>query len=138
MQVYLKTPLFLIITVCLTFLIGTPVFSQSNQHQSDIENILFDNVTNRLQNAIMYASNKQALYSYNIANSSTAGFDPILTEDEQKELNALLPNKELNRDVMMEFLLSKMTNNRLKHAAFINLQKKKFEIIRQVASMGKK
>jgi hypothetical protein len=105
-----------------------------------LETILFDDTVNTLTKSIMNASRKQSIYAYNAANFSTPEFRPVLTPEERAELDALIPNqdKEYERAILTEFILSKMTDNRLKHAAFIGLQKKKFEILRQVATLGKR
>ena len=106
--------------------------------ESDVENMLFDDTLNRLKVAIMAASGKQSLYAYNIANAATPEFEPILPPDEQAELDRLMPPGESNRQVMNEFILSKMTENRLRYTGYINLQKKKFEVLRQVVTLGKR
>ncbi len=105
-----------------------------------IETILFDDTVNSLSKSIISASKKQSIYAYNAANLATPKFSLILTPEERTELNSLLPNQgeEYTRSVTTEFILSKMSNNRLKHSAFISLQKKKFEILRQVATLGKR
>ncbi|MCP4049194.1 MAG: hypothetical protein GY730_00595 [bacterium] len=103
------------------------------------ENILFDDTMSNLKKAILHASKKQSLYAYNISNATTPEFNPVLEQDEYRQLASILPpGEENNRKVMMEFILTKMSENRLKYNAYFSLQKKKFEILRQVATQGKK
>lgn len=126
--------------ILLTVTMANPILGQNIETKVPVENLLFDNTTNRLKHAILYASDKQALYAYNIANASTTGFKPILTQEDAAQLAQILPDDDQDNDrgVMMEFLMSRMANNRIQHAAYINLQKKKFEIIRQIATLGKR
>jgi flagellar basal body rod protein FlgB len=125
----------------MVFLANKTVCQQTNiPMDTYVESILFDDTFNHLTKSIVNASRKQSIYAYNTANLSTPEFLPVLTPDEQRELNNLIPENdpEYAKAVTTEFILAKMTDNRLRHSAYISLQKKKIEIIRQVSTLGKK
>ena len=79
------------------------------------------------------------MYSYNIANISTPGFSPLLYPEDQAELEKIVPeNDEMFKKVLLEHMTTNMARNRNKHNAYLLIYKKRFEVYRQVASLGKK
>tara|TARA_B100001248_G_C27156801_1_gene351601 strand:- start:200 stop:592 length:393 start_codon:yes stop_codon:yes gene_type:complete len=116
---------------CSTFI----TYSQSG----DIMGIMGDTVVNDLEEEIKRVVRKHALYSYNIANVTTPGFSPLLYPEDQIELDKIVPeNEEMFKKVLLEHMTTNMARNRNKHNAYLLIYKKRFEVYRQVASLGKK
>ena len=127
-----KSILFLIV---LFFCTSSQIYSQGN----DIMGIMGDTVVNDLENEIRRVVRKHALYSYNIANVTTPGFSPLLYPEDQIELEQIVPeNDEMFQRVLLEHMTTNMARNRNKHNAYLLIYKKRFEVYRQVASLGKK
>ncbi|RAP28740.1 hypothetical protein DID78_04705 [Candidatus Marinamargulisbacteria bacterium SCGC AG-343-D04] len=113
--------------------------SQSLIAQTDMSSILYDNSVQALEEAVKKAGRKHALYSYNIANATTPDFEPILYPEDQAELESMAPmDREYFQKVLIEHMSTSLARNRNFHAAYLSLYKKKFEIYRQVATLGKK
>ncbi|MBI60479.1 hypothetical protein CL657_04615 [bacterium] len=113
------------------------LFSVTVAQNSD--DILFYPVDNKLEKAIYKATKKHALFSYNIANITTPGFEPILYPEDQAELNAIIPNNsELREKVLLEHMSSSMARNRNLQASYLTIYKKRFDTYRQIATMGKR
>ena len=115
-------------------LMGSFIFGQ------DVgSSMMYDSSVLSLEDAIRYSQRKHALYSYNIANATTQGFEPILMPEDQSELFSMVPaNSEYFRKVLLEHMTTNMARNRNKHQALLLLYKKKFENYRMVATLGKK
>ncbi|MAQ63809.1 hypothetical protein CL647_02535 [bacterium] len=93
----------------------------------------------KLEKAIYKATKKHALFSYNIANITTPGFEPVLYPEDQEELNQIIPNNsELRKKVLLEHMSASMAKNRNLQASYLTLYKKRFDTYRQIATMGKR
>ena len=107
--------------------------------QQSVDSMLFYPVDKKLEKAIYKTTKKHALFSYNIANITTPGFEPILYPEDQAELNAIIPNNsELREKVLLEHMSSSMARNRNLQASYLSLYKKRFDTYRQIATMGKR
>ena len=122
--------------VCLGILLLT---MSTMVHSANIaEEILFDQTTRQLSQSIKEASHKQAVYSYNIANMMTPGFEPVLFEEDYERLADVLPGNAPNSEIMMEHFVARLTENRSKHSGYVKLMNMKLGMMRQAASGGKK
>ena len=94
-----------------------------------------------LQQAIEYTSRKHAIYSYNIANATTQGFEPILLPEDKIELERLFAvapeDKNYLSKVIIEHFMAKIAQNNKKQQALYVLYKKRVENFRKVVSLGK-
>ena len=94
-----------------------------------------------LQNAIEFTSQKHAIYSYNIANATTPGFEPILLPEDRAELERLFAvapeDKSYLSKVIIEHFMAKIAENNKKQQALYVLYKKRVENFRKVVSLGK-
>ena len=114
-------------------------FSISYSQSDDIMGYMIDPVVNGLEKEIDRSIRKHALYSYNIANVSTPGFSPVLFPEDRIELEKIVPdNDEMFQKVLLEQMTTNMARNRNRQNAYISIYKKRFEIYRQVATLGKK
>jgi len=125
------TKIFLIIVIG----IPTLVFSQTST--KDLEGIFFNKRYDSLEEAIRYTSKKQALYAYNISNLSTPGFKPVLTPEDMELLNKLVPNKEYSTEILLEFFMSRMTENSKRYTAYVTLWKGKVDNVKRIVTLGK-
>ena len=124
---------YLLIMVCFLLSFCSISFAQNS------DDILFYPVDSKLEKAIYKATKKHALFSYNIANITTPGFEPILYPEDQEELNAIIPNNsELREKVLLEHMSSSMARNRNLQASYLTIYKKRFDSYRQIATMGKR
>ena len=122
------------ITIMFFMLLTTSIFSQVT-----IDQIFFDSSVQGLENEIYRSAQKHTLYSYNLSNANTPGFEPILFPEDEAELYSMVPkDSEYFQKVLLEHMTTSMARNRNEYAAYLALYKKKFEIYRQVATMGKK
>lgn len=103
------------------------------------DGILLDESATHLEEAIMDASRRHAVYSYNLANATTPGFKPILFEDDRRQLYTMVPeDSDYFTKVIVEHITTKMAINRGRQSAFYALYRKKFDNWRQIVSLGKK
>lgn len=119
-----------------------PLFLTSSlvaQVVSPEDSVLFDSVSYRLEDAMKDTGRRHAIYSYNIANATTPGFKPILLPDDEAEFKRILPDEEqyFGR-VVVEHMMTKMSQNSKRQAALYALYRKRLDNYRQVATLGKK
>ena len=127
--------LFLIISVFLT----KQTFSQQEVDPfKDIEAVFWNDDYIRLEQAIKKASQRQAIYAYNVANAATPGFKPILFDDDRQQLKAMMPAGYDHMDkVMVEYFMTKISENSKRHSAYIALWKGKIDTLKKVVTLGK-
>lgn len=114
------------------------VFSQERQ-TTVLDRMLFSSAIPRLEEAIFETAQRHSIYSYNLANATTPGFEPILFEDDQTQLLKMVPkNSEYFSKIIVEHMSSRMAVNRTRQQAYYALYKKMFDNYKQVATLGKK
>ena len=119
--------------------LGGVIFSQSPSNATLFDSMLFSSAVPRLEDAIKETGRRHAIYSYNLANATTPGFEPILFENDQRELLEMVPqNSEYFTKIVVEHMSSKMAINRGRQTAYFALYKKMFDNYKQVATFGKK
>eukprot|EP01047_Picozoa_sp_COSAG01_P011787 COSAG01_NODE_519_length_16012_cov_4.344058_15_plen_137_part_00 len=103
--------------------------------------LLEDATGEKLETAIKYSSQKQAIYSYNIANATTQGFRPILLPEDRAELQRLFDvapdDQAYLSKVMIEHFMAKVAENNKRQQALYVLYKKRVENLRKVVTLGK-
>ena len=123
----------------ISFFICLDLSYAQRSYDTVLNSLLFDSSMPKMEQEIYKTSKKQALYSYNLANASTPGFEPILTEEDQRELLEMVPaGSEYFSKVLIEHIASKMASNGRRHMALYALYKKKIDYYKQIATMGKK
>ena len=101
--------------------------------------LFFDSSTSQLEKEIYKTTKKHALYSFNIANITTPGFDPILYPEDQMKLDKMVPkDSEYFKKALLEHLSASMAHNKNVQASYLSIYKKKFDTYRQIATMGKR
>ncbi|MBG90284.1 MAG: hypothetical protein CL521_00525 [Actinobacteria bacterium] len=116
------------------------VGSVSAQQSRDwLDDFLYSESDERLEDAIVESSKIHAMYSYNLSNAATQGFVPILSREDQLELAGMVPDDSYHfNQVVIEHLTTKMARNSRRQAAFYAMYRKKVDNYRQVVSFGKK
>ncbi len=89
--------------------------------------------------AIFERSQRHAIYAYIISNMTTPGFDPMkyLPADDQADLNAIVPDKKFIREVLVEFLMTRMSDNNRKDTALMTIWKNKKDSLQRIVTLGK-
>ena len=99
-----------------------------------IDELVMGPAENRLVTGINDMAHRQAIYAYNIANTSTQGFVPIRFKDEYEGVQKFkYPLTEVN----MEEEMARLTKSRLRHSAYVKLLSMKMSITRKIAALGK-
>ena len=101
---------------------------------SGIDGIIFDPVQAALKKAAIEASQRQAIYSYNIANASTPGFKPKHFED---ELDLAERKLKLKEEFNLEEEMAKMNENRLFQSAVLKILSTRGAVKHRIMLMGK-
>ena len=101
-----------------------------------VENILFDDVTVRLEKDIQEATRRQAIIAHNVANADVAGFKPIRFKEELKALQETPGGVSADRVVLEEEMV-KMAKNRMRHQTLLKLYTMKTSTVKTVLSQGK-
>lgn len=104
-----------------------------------IPSIFYVPAYEKLENAIIESSRRQALYSYILANISTPGFEPIryLPPDDVTLLRATIPDLKLTKDVVLDFIMTRMSENSKRQAAYVAMWKGKKDSLTRMATLGK-
>ena len=91
----------------------------------------------QLEEGIREGARRQSMYAYNIANLSTPGFKPQLTAEDQNLLNEISPNNDRSKEVLLEFMMSRMSENGKRYNALLALWKLKVDNNKRIATLGK-
>ena len=100
---------------------------------SSTNSLVYDQSMNKLADAIIDATDRQAVYAYNIANAATPGFKPKRFQDELKEAENSYGSVEFN----IEEEIARMTENRLKHSALVKILNARAQLTKKVVTLGK-
>ena len=133
---FLLSP-FAVVTLC--FL--SPILGQSERALAvkPIDKVFYSAYYTSVESGIYDGTRKHALYSYIIANLATAGFDPvkILPAEDKALLKATLPDGQYNRDVIAEFVITRMAENNRKSTALMTVWKNKKDSLSRIVTLGK-
>jgi hypothetical protein len=88
---------------------------------------------------IFERSQRHALYAYIISNMTTPGFDPMkyLPAEDQADLKAIVPDKKFTREILVEFLMTRMSDNNRKDTALMTIWKNKKDSLQRIVTLGK-
>ncbi len=126
----------------LLFVMGTGVaFAQSERALAPkkIEKVFYSDPYFVVERGIYEASRRHAVYTYIISNLATPGFDPVkmLPEDDRALLKSTLPDGKYNRDIIAEFVITRMAENNRKDTAMMTIWKNKKDILSRIVTLGK-
>ena len=102
-----------------------------------ISDVLFDDASKTLENAVYDMNKRQKAAAYNIANGTTPGFKPIRFPDEIEAAERMYGSAKILEAVNIDDEMVKTTKIRLKHSAYIRLLSTKIGITKKVVTLGK-
>lgn len=79
------------------------------------------------------AAERQAVHSHNLANANTPGFEPL---EFDQELGKAV--KQLDKKVVIEKELADLSENSIKYSAYVKLLSQKINIMKTIASQGRR
>jgi flagellar basal body rod protein FlgB len=102
---------------------------------ADVNSVLFDDTTVRLEGEIKETVRRQSIIAHNIANADLDGYQPIRFADELAEIQQRPGFTE--DKVIVEEEMAKMTKNRIRHETYLKLYQMKLKAMKQVMTQGK-
>lgn len=104
-----------------------------------IEKVFYSDYYISVERGMYDGSRNHALYTYIISNLATPGFDPVrlLPAEDQALLKATLPDGKYNRDVIAEFVITRMAENNKKTTALMTVWKNKKDSLSRIVTLGK-
>jgi flagellar basal body rod protein FlgB len=95
---------------------------------------IFDAQFSNLERAMEIATRRQEVITHNIANAKTPGYE-ALTFDEQ----LMRAEKRLDRkNVVLEEELAALTENSIKYSSFVKMMSTKMNVLRTIATQGRR
>lgn len=95
---------------------------------------VFDNTFENLHIAMSNATKRQAILAHNIANMDTPGFEPL----EFDEVLGKAVKRAEGKPIVLEDELAALAENNIKYSAYIKFLSSKLNVMRMVASQGRK
>lgn len=95
---------------------------------------MFDAAFGNLEKGMKISAEKQAVYSHNIANISTPGYEPL---DFDEELNQAV-KRQGSRKVVIEDEMARLSENSSRYSAYVKLISQKITILKTIATQGRK
>ena len=98
------------------------------------QSVMFDSAFDALEHAMEIATQRQAVITQNIANAKTPGYEALTFDEEM--MKAVKRNDK--KEVVLEDELSALTSNSVKYSAYVKLMAAKINILRTIATQGRK
>ena len=95
---------------------------------------MFDNQFAQLEHSMAIATRRQEVIAHNIANARTPGFEPMVFDEELMKA----VKRQDRRSVVLEDELSALTDNSTKYSAYVKLLSSKINILKSIATQGRK
>lgn len=95
---------------------------------------LFDTTFGKLEHAMEVATRRQEVIAHNLSNAKTPGYEPLAFDEELMRAVKRTDRKE----VLMEEELASLTDNSVKYSAYVKMLTSKFNILRSIATQGRK
>ncbi|MFA5875414.1 MAG: flagellar basal body protein [Candidatus Margulisiibacteriota bacterium] len=95
---------------------------------------IFDPTFDRVQHAMEMATQRQAVIAHNIANADTPGYQAMKFDDELQQAVKRLENPSVN----IEEEMASLTDNSLRYSSYVKLLSTKLNILKTIASQGRK
>ena len=95
---------------------------------------MFDYAYISLEEGMKNAAEKQAVHAHNIANANTPGYTPMEFDEELGRAIARQDSKK----VVIEEEMSKLSENSMKYSAYVKLLTQKINILRTIATQGRR
>lgn len=95
---------------------------------------VFDPAFNDLERSMQIAAKRQAVIAQNIANANTPGYQAL--EFDEQLMRAV--KRQERKNVVLEDELAALTDNSMKYSAYVKLMTSKLNIIRTIATQGRR
>jgi flagellar basal body rod protein FlgB len=95
---------------------------------------LFDAQFSNLERSMEIATRRQEVISHNIANAKTPGFEAL--EFDEQLMRAV--KRQESKQVKMEEELAALTENSIKYSAYVKLLSSKINVLKTIATQGRK
>ena len=95
---------------------------------------LFDDQFQNLERAMEIATRRQEVITHNIANAKTPGFEPLTFDEELMQAVKRLDHRE----VILEEELADLTKNSIKYSSYVKLLSTKINVLRTIATQGRR
>jgi flagellar basal body rod protein FlgB len=95
---------------------------------------VFDPAFSQLEHAMQIASKRQAVIAHNIANANTPGYEALDFDEELMQAAKRLDRKQ----VVLEEELSALTQNSIQYSAYVKLLSAKINILKSIATQGRR
>ncbi|NDC82731.1 hypothetical protein EB093_03585 [bacterium] len=130
-----KSVVFQILLTLGAFLIGSSVIALPQS----IDRLFYSDPYYVVEQQIYERAQRHAIYSFIIANLATPDFDPFkyLPPSDQADLLAMLPDKTYTREVIVEFVMTRMSDNNRTDTALMTMWKNKKDSLQRIVTLGK-
>ncbi len=95
---------------------------------------LFDATFSNLERAMEIAARRQEVIAHNLSNAKTPGYEPLAFDEELMKAVKRTDRKE----VVMEEELASLTDNSVKYSSYVKMLTSKFNILRTIATQGRR
>lgn len=95
---------------------------------------MFDYAYLSIEKGMKESAEKQAVHAHNLANANTPGYVPM---DFDEELGKAVKRQD-SKKVVIEDEMSKLSENSMKYSAYVKLLTSKINILRTVATQGRR
>ncbi len=95
---------------------------------------LFDKSFGDLERAMQIATQKHAVIAHNIANAKTPGYQPMTFDEEL--MRAV--ERQDRKQVVLEDEMADLTQNSIKYSACVKLMASKINVLRSIATQGRR
>ena len=95
---------------------------------------MFDEPFEALERSMQIAAQRQAVIAQNIANAQTPGYEPLAFDEQLMRAVKRLDNKK----VVLEEELAALTENSVKYSAYVKLLSSKINVLRTIATQGRR
>ena len=95
---------------------------------------IFDAQYSKIERAMEIAARMQEVISHNIANAKTPGYVPLTFDEQLMQAKNRLDRKE----VVLEEELAALTQNSIKYSAYAKILSSKLNILRNIATQGRR
>lgn len=95
---------------------------------------IFDETYATLERAMRAATLRQSVIAHNIANAKTPGYEAM---DFNEELMKAVKRQD-KKQVVLEEELSALTENSIKYSAYVKLMSSKVNVLKTIASQGRR
>jgi flagellar basal body rod protein FlgB len=96
--------------------------------------VIFDPAINHLEQALKVSAAKQGVISHNLANANTPGYEALEFDE---ELGRAIKRQD-NKKVIIEEEMAALSDNSVRYSSYVKLLSTKLNIIRTIATQGRR